>query len=292
MNILADEQQKIFESGLSDQERILREQEFFELYYKIRHKEECSFLGNLSLNTRKRLHKIVLIIFKIKNFLSGFSYEVVKDERTKTKKSIIFALTHIGKYDIEVSAVPLKEHFYLLSGDYEHLQGTMDGKFLQVNGVIYFNEKVKCDRREVVDRMIENLNNGGNLMYFPEGTWNLTPNLPVLPLYWGIIDVAQKGNAIVVPVAVEQYGKHFKVNIGKNMDMQQYGNNNLEKVRAINTLRDTLATLKWEIWETEPMLKRNKIDSEEWANYIDERLLEWPYFNLEYIEGMIYKQTN
>lgn len=56
-------------------------------------------------------------------------------------------------------------------------------------------------------------------MYFPEGTWNLSPNLPVLPCFWGIVEIAQKGNAIIVPVAAEQYGKHFKINIGCNLDI-------------------------------------------------------------------------
>ncbi len=67
--------------------------------------------------------------------------------------------------------------------------------------------------------MIGHLRAGGNLMYFPEGTWNLSPNLPVLPCFWGIVEIAQKGNAIIVPVAAEQYGKHFKINIGCNLDI-------------------------------------------------------------------------
>lgn len=137
--------------------------------------------------------------------------------------------------------------------------------------------------------MIEHLKKGGNRMYFPEGTWNLSPNLPVLPCYWGIVDVAQAGNAIIVPVAVEQYGKHFKINIGKNFDMQTFGSNTIEKLKAINLLRDILATLKWEIWETEPQNKRCKITNGEWDKYIDSRFQEWPYFNLEYIDSLILK---
>ena len=31
-------------------------------------------------------------------------------------------------------------------------------------------------------------------MYFIEGTWNLTLNLPMLPCYWGIFDIAKKVN--------------------------------------------------------------------------------------------------
>ncbi len=292
MNILADEQQKIFESGISTEEKNKREKEFYELYYKTRQKDENSFLGKLSLKTRQRLHSLVLLVFVIKNWLSGFSCKVIKDEREKTDRPIIFALTHVGKFDIEVSAVGIKDHFYLLSGDYEHLQGLVDGAFLLLNGVLYFNEKVKWDRSEIVTRMIEHLKTGANLMYFPEGTWNLKPELPMLPCYWGIVDIAKKSNAVIVPVAVEQYGKRFKINIGKNIDLQKYGADVSEKSRAISMLRDALATLKWEIWESEPQLKRNQMSGNEWEEYIDARLAEWPYFSLDYIDGMIYKPKN
>lgn len=292
MNILADEQQKIFEPGISLEERAKREEAFYDLYYQTRSKDENSFLGRLSLKTRQRLHKLVLLIFIIKNRLSGFKCKVIKDEREVTDRPVIFALTHVGKFDIEVSAVGIKDHFYLLSGDYEHLQGLVDGAFLHMNGVLYFNEKVKWDRHKVVDRMIEHLKSGGNLMYFPEGTWNLKPELPVLPCYWGIVDIAQKSNAIIVPVAVEQYEKKFKINIGKDLDMQQFGSDSVEKSRAISTLRDTLATLKWEIWESEPQLSRNEMSGNEWDVYAKARLAEWPYFNLDYIDSMIYKPKN
>lgn len=108
--------------------------------------------------------------------------------------------------------------------------------------------------------MIEHLQQGGNLMYFPEGTWNLSPNLPVLPCYWGIVGVAQKGNAVIVPIAAEQYRKHFIINIGENFDMSKYG---IDKTLAISELRDALATLKWEIWENQPIRHREGLDAAE-----------------------------
>ena len=62
--------------------------------------------------------------------------------------------------------------------------------------------------------MISTLKAGDNLMYFPEGAWNMSPNLPMLPCFLGIIDVPKRGGADIIPVAIEQYGKHFKINIG------------------------------------------------------------------------------
>lgn len=286
MNVLAEEQKKLYEKGLDIDEYRVREKRFLELYYQLRTRDEQSFLGKMTLRTRKRIHKFILAIYKIKNRIGGFDYEIIHDGRFHTNQPIIFAVTHVGKFDIEVISEAIKDHYYLLSGDYEHIQGIIDAPFLSANGVIYFNEKVHSDRRAVSQKMIEHLQQGGNLMYFPEGTWNLSPNLPMLPCYWGIVEVAQKGNATIVPVAAEQYGKHFVINIGSNFDMNPYGT---DKAKAIGDLRDVLATLKWEIWESRPRESRINLDENVWDEYVKARFEEWPYFNLEYINDLIFK---
>ncbi len=292
MNILADEQLKVFDATISNEERINCEERFNRLYYHLRNKEEKSFLGQLSLDTRGRLHWLVLLIYTIKNHLGSFTYQLINDRRIKTNRPLIFAVTHVGKFDIEIISEAIKSHYYLLSGDYEHIQGTVDAMFLAVNGVFYFNERVMSDRRAVTNKMITHLRAGGNLMYFPEGTWNLTPNLPVLPCYWGIVEIAQKSNAIIIPIAAEQYGKHFKINIGRNFDMNKFGIGPDEKRKAIGELRDTLATLKFEIWQSEPCLERKKMEKDMWKQYVAARLSEWPYFNMEYINGLTFKPSN
>lgn len=287
MNILAEEQLKLLEPGLAPEEREQRKAEFLSLYYKLRKKEEGRWYSRLTLRQRLKLHKLILLIYKVKNRMGGFTHEVIGDKRSQTDKPVIFAVTHVGKFDIEVVSEAIQSHYYLLSGDYEHLQGIVDAPFLALNGVIFFNETVKEDRRSATERMVRLLQEGGNLMYFPEGTWNLSPNLPMLPCYWGIVDIARQGGAVIVPVAAEQYGKHFKVNIGENFDMSVYGDGAEEKSRAIGDLRDVLATLKYEIWETVPA-KRTQLAVDEWEQYIEERFSEWPYFNLDYIAGLIY----
>lgn len=288
MNLLAEAQKKMLEHGISEEEYAQRREAFLKLYYEYRRKNENSALGRLSLHTRQKLHPLVLAVYKAKNRLGGFRCVLMKDERKKAERPVIYTVTHVGKFDIEVVSEALKEHYYLLSGDYEHIQGTVDEPFLSLNGVFYFNETEKSDRKAVTEKMTALLQEGGNLMYFPEGTWNLTPNLPVLPCYWGIVEIARQGNAVIVPVAAEQYGKRFEVNIGRNFDMMEYGSSAQEKSRAISDLRDALATLKWEIWEKHHQ-KRQEILDGEWSDYQKERFREWPYFNLEYIDGLIYK---
>ena len=289
MNVLAEKQKKMFEKGITNEEFLKRKDEFFKLYYKLRKKDENKWWNQLTLEQRKYIHWLILKIYEFKNYLGGFNYKILNNKRSQTDRPIIFAVTHVGKYDIEVISEAIKDHYYLLSGDFEHIQGIIDSPFLGLNGVFYFNEKDKDDRKLVSKKMINHLNNNGNLMYFIEGTWNLSPNLPMLPCYWGIVDVAKKGNAIIVPVAAEQYGKKFIINIGENFDMNIFGDTLNDKSLAINSLRDILATLKWEIWESVPKLSRKEIIGNEWEIYMNERFKEWPYFNEEYIDDLIYK---
>lgn len=82
-------------------------------------------------------------------------------------------------------------------------------------------------------------------MYFPEGTWNLSPNLPVLPFFRGIIDVALGSDALIIPVAIEQYENRFITKIGRNFDVFCYGEE--RKAEALSELRNQMAELKWEI---------------------------------------------
>ncbi len=89
-------------------------------------------------------------------------------------------------------------------------------------------------------------------------------------------------------MAVEQYGKHFKINIGENFDTSLYGENSKEKRRAIRELRDMLATLKYEIWDTEH-IKRTELQGDEWNCYVEKRFSEWSGFDINYINNMTYK---
>lgn len=180
----------------------------------------------------------------------------------------------------------------MLSGDYEHIQGIIDAPFLSLNGVIYFNETVPEDRKQAKQKMINHLQNGGNLLYFPEGTWNLSENLPVLPCYWGIVEIAKKGDAIIIPIGTEQYGKRFDICVGESIDLRNYGSTTEEKSQAIRHIRDVLATLKWDIWESHPTTARNKISHQEWDEYLEQRFKEWTYFDLSYVDTLVYKPKN
>lgn len=284
--------------------RQAREQ-YNEYYYWLRGIYEQSFLHNLSVEQKKKLFPTLYRLIKTKDVtFGGLSYEVIGDKRVPTHRPKIFAITHIGKFDVEIASLALKEHYYLLSGDFENVHDTFEASILKFNGVVYVKEDDWQDRSLAKEKMKKILLSGGNMMFFPEGSWNLKPNLPVLPIFRGIIEVAMATNAIIVPVAIEQYGKHFKVNIGENFDVRNelfrlynsfYENYEMEKREnqkiildnIKNIFRDVLATLKMEIYATETLSEEER-DGKAFQESIDKKVSEWTN-TLEEFETHIFR---
>lgn len=105
---------------------------------------------------------------------------------------------------------------------------------------IWVDRKSKEDKKRSVDKMIRFLNNGADLVIFPEDTWNLSPSKPVLPLYWGMIDIARQTGKPIVPVVLEYTREKVYVSFRKPMKICT----NDDKTQKINELSDTLATMK------------------------------------------------
>ena len=58
LNKLADKQKKLFEENLTEEEYKRVEQEFLNLYYKLRRKNENKFYSKLTLEQRKKFTNI------------------------------------------------------------------------------------------------------------------------------------------------------------------------------------------------------------------------------------------
>lgn len=52
-----------------------------------------------------------------------------------------------------------------------------------LNGLIYVNRREEISRKDSVKKMERILNSGSSVFLFPEGGWNNTENLLVLPLF-------------------------------------------------------------------------------------------------------------
>lgn len=95
MNKLADEQQQIPNKDLTEKEKAILQTGFNRLYYELRNKNENSLLSKMTISTKKRLQKMCLLVYTIKNHIGGLTYEIISDKRERISKPIIFAALHI-----------------------------------------------------------------------------------------------------------------------------------------------------------------------------------------------------
>lgn len=198
--------------------------------------------------------------------INGIKLTVICDERARTKEPVVYACTHIGGVDIESAFEAIKRPCWLFLGDPREVYKNIDGFMLGLNGVICLDSKDKQDRQIAKETAIGLLQNGGSLMIFPEGAWNISVNQPVMGLFSGTADIAIQTKAQIIPVAMECYGKHMYVAIGKSIAVADIWQ---DKYELTNYLRDALATLKWRIFEAVGEQSRKDIPEDYRQTYID-----------------------
>lgn len=217
------------------------------------------------IELRKRIHFLVDLILEIDKVLSKENIIIVNDKHNdNSNKPKIYACTHIGGNDIQRTFQVIKKPAYLMLGDPGILYKMPIYYGLKLNGVIPLETTDRIDRKIAYCKSIELLNNGGNLLIYPEGAWNVSPNVFVMKTFTGTVRLAMETGAEIVPIAVEQYGNNFYFNIGENYSIEP--DFSPEMVKYYNEdLREKLATLKWDIMEKQEELERRNIPD----NYLD-----------------------
>lgn len=176
----------------------------------------------------------------------------------KERIRINLLYTHIGRYDIEMALESIQDICFLFFGNLGKRYRSLDGVVAYLLGFIGCDTTEKEDRHIAKELAIRTLKQGGNILIWPEGAWNITENEVVMKLYMGTVEMAIRSGADIIPIAIEQYEKSFYVNIGKNISLDETSDLN-KKRKLSDDLRDTLCTLKWEIWEQFPITKRSSL---------------------------------
>lgn len=201
---------------------------------------------------------------------------VILNEHPFCLASCIYAVNHSCKWDTSYLIELLPRNFYILAGK-QRLKLT-DRIGVILNGTVWVDRKSKKSRNAVKEKLKRLLGRGKNILIFPEGTWNLTPSTPVLPLYWGIIEIAQYMNVPVVPMCLEYRADECFVKYGEPI----YIAKECDKDRQIQELRDVFATLKWDIWDMFSVEKRSEIADDYWEREVTKRLNEYKLLDYEY----------
>lgn len=256
-----------------------------EIYYRERRKERFEQGKSTQyIQLRKTLYPLFQGFLKVDRLLRK-QYIQVMGNRKKYSGSVIYACTHIDQNDLENIYETIRHSCWWFLGDPKELYKEISGLMISLNGSIFLDTGDKEDRRIAFLRSVELLRKGGSLMIFPEGARNNSESLPVMPLFQGTAKMAMETHVIIVPVAIEQYDRQFIINFGNELIPDDF-----ESPAALTeVLRDSLATLKWEIWETQALQSRSALP----GNYSELRIREfekkiYPYDTLESVERTRY----
>lgn len=161
------------------------------------------------IKTRKIIHPLLLKILPVQR---TFELKLL-NKCPCVSGAKIFAMNHSNCHDAPIAGESIKEHCFILVGK-QRLE-LMDKIFFFLNGTIFVDRKNKNSRRNSVHKMMNLLNKRENILMYPEGTWNLTPSKPMLPLYWGIVDLAKATGVPIIPIVAEYHQDCCYVKFGK-----------------------------------------------------------------------------
>ena len=211
-------------------------------------------------------HHILIPLMGAEMRLTGRRLQVLRDGRKKTSRPVIFCPTHIGGVDIEMSFLAVKNPCWLVLGNPHELYKDVNGMMLQMNGWIPLDILQKPDRTAAKAQMTALLKKGGNLLLFPEGIQNISANALVGHLYAGAVDLAITCGAEIVPIAICRDKDIYYFILGENISYECCAYE--DRFKLTDELRDRMASLKWEIIEQLPMLKRSEISETTYDDFV------------------------
>lgn len=224
-------------------------------------------------------HKIFYCILKL-IFKKQRKHEFIFNGSVPSSDvNAIFAVNHSNMHDIPYICELLSRHCYVLIA--KQPLRLIDRIAFIINGTVWVDRKDTVDKKRAVNKMINILCNGANLVMFPEGTWNLTFSKSVLPLYWGIIDIAKKSNKPIIPIVLEYTELQCYISFGNPIKVLHDDN----KTQRIEDVKESFATLKWQIWEKYSNTGCN--NTGEWEKEVNKRLNEYPKIDLDYETSVV-----
>lgn len=204
---------------------------------------------------RKYIHKLIISIGPL--FLNGKTLIKENIAELPTDRPIIFAPNHGFLEDAISSILIAEQHAYFVFGSLPQFFNTFNGIASYLNGSILVNRKNRASRQAVIDKAVRALEWGTNLILYPEGVWNKTATKLTLEYWPGIIKIAKKSNALIVPIIHLLTGNEIHSSRLEPFDVMQYNDDKVDE--ALVDLRTIMNTELWELMEKYSHVTRDEI---------------------------------
>lgn len=225
------------------------------------------------------------ILSLIAGFRVPYKVIITKPAHLLPDRPVIYAVNHFCFADTPIMCRIIPKRGYIFSG--KQRLGFSDWLYFILNGVIFVDRKDKADMAASKNSMLAYLKNNQPLIMFPEGTWNLTENQLMLPMKWGIIDIAKETGVQIIPTALEYDREKKKCFVCFGVPLVFSPEDN--KADALSILRDTLAAMRWDFWERNGTFCRKDLDTDAERKKLFYSVDEYPPIDWEYESSCIYQ---
>lgn len=235
--------------------------------------------SNCSLTSKKHkisnikssaIHKIYRVIAK---YSRKYELEVDYSNLNNIEGPVIFSANHSNAHDFYTAQEIFYKNVNVLGGsdDVDKITYLL---FSMVD-MIFCDRRDKTSRQKSVEEMKTKLANGNSILLFPESTWNIHPSKLMLPLRMGIVKIAAESGKPIIPIIFEYIDNDIickdesemftkcivrfgdPIHVSKDDDYEE----------KLNELRDSMATIRWGIWEEQGQFSRDEIDINVFINH-------------------------
>lgn len=274
--------------------------------YKLHKKEIID--NNLPLpgaKAQKYYFPLTQFLLRMITLFGGESISFLNDKKIVTPigRPIIFANTHKFKPDIEKTTISINKPSAFMASDFINSYKNINGWYFGTRPTIFVDPYDKEDKNYSYKMMVRYLKEGYNFMIYPEAVWNLSENRIVLGTFLGTVKAALETNAVIVCTAIERYGKKYIINrkgyIDPTLILRKHTDKTFDElssdpgcaellknilIKCNNELRDTMATLTFEIWEDHAnkfgTTIRSELPADYWETFVNSLTAEWPGYKM------------
>lgn len=235
------------------------------------------------VNFRDFIHGPLL---KVMKSIRNYNLSVEGRVNYINNKPVIFAVNHSNVHDVPTVSEVIGDHYYLLAGD--EVKNDFNGFLFNCNGVVWVDRSDKKSTAQSKQELIKLLKHGINVLIFIEGTWNRTESNLMLPCKWGVVQISKETGCPIIPIALEYPIREYPncyANIGMPISFNQHD----DLFESITKLRDEIATLRWLIWEKLYSEDHDRISVEEFNDFVDMTLKEYPKLDTDFEDSVIFK---
>lgn len=253
------ETKKKYDESITDEDKdfYARELQWLELLIDIRYKdsnlEYKSKLPNVpNILKNEALNPLILLILKSTR---KYKINIINKDKLPKKRGTLFISNHVSFQDIQILKEVVRTPATILVSNDSPGMTEQQKKLLKLIGAYLFDRRNPKERYAAKEFLTTELAQGRNGILFPESIHNRTDSTPILPMHWGFVDMAKDSKTIITPTALDMRNGDYTINIGDPFIV--YPKDHPQEV--YEHVRDSLATLRWEIWESFPQNTRDEI---------------------------------